>query len=107
MADVIDLTVLRQHAAARNPSCSTRAPSTLPSLIKLEEVASHRSSFCLGYDACLSEALIRGWPSWTCRCCSQFALRDELRASAIAHEGTRRGQLDTDSYARSTWARPS
>jgi hypothetical protein len=49
----------------------------------------------------VSEALLRDWPSWTCRRCSQYALRGELRALEVAREAARRIDLDADSYALS------
>jgi hypothetical protein len=97
MADVIDLIELRRLAIVRVPRCFTRAPARLASVVKLDDVARHRSLSCLGYDACLSEALLRGWPSWTCRFCAQFPLRDELRALEVAHQAERRIDFDSDS----------
>jgi hypothetical protein len=98
-ADVISLKELRLAANARRLRGETRTPTRLATLVKLEEVSSHRSLSCTGYDACLSEALLRRWPSWTCRSCSQFALRDDLRALEVAHEAARHIDFESDSYA--------
>jgi hypothetical protein len=100
MADVISLAEIRQLATIRKPRCLTRAPAKLASLVKLDDVANHRSLSCASYDACLSEALRHDWPSWTCRTCSQFALRDHLRSLAVAHEAVR--HIDCDSHAASS-----
>jgi hypothetical protein len=105
MADLIDPMERRQLAFVRATRSFTRAPARLASLIKLDDVASHRSLSCSSYDACLSEALLRGWPSWTCRSCSQFALRDNLRALEVAHGAARRIDSDSDPYPLSSSAR--
>jgi hypothetical protein len=50
-------------------------PVELKALIKAESrVEEQRSLFCDRYDACLDEAVARGWASWTCARCPEFAL---------------------------------
>jgi hypothetical protein len=90
MKDVLDLLGLLLVTTLRDRSRSACRPARLPSAIKHEEVASHRSLSCKDYDACLGEVLLLAWPSWTCRRCSRFALRGQMRAFEIAHEGARR-----------------
>jgi hypothetical protein len=90
MKDVLDLVGLLHLATVRYPRRSTGTPTRLASLVKHEEVANHRNLSCAEYDACLGEVLLLGWPSWTCRRCSRFALRGEMHALEIAHEGARR-----------------
>jgi len=99
VADVIGLMELRRLAAVRKAWRSVRIPTRLASLVKFEEAASHRSLSCSGHDACLGEALRRGWPSWTCRSCSRFAQRSDLRAIEVAHQAARRNDRDADTYA--------
>lgn len=38
-------------------------------------VEGHRNLFCSYYDACLDEAVKKGWNSWTCVRCQLFALQ--------------------------------
>jgi hypothetical protein len=90
MKDVLDLMVLLQVMTVRDRGRSIRTPTRLASLIKPEDVAKHRSLFCAEYDECLGEVLLHGWPSWTCRRCSRFELRGEMRSLERAHEVTRR-----------------
>ncbi len=91
MGDLLELIGLLEIVAARERgSDSTRSPTRLDALVKHEEVAEHRSLSCAEYDVCLGEVLRRGWPSWTCRRCVRFALRNEARALEIAHEASQR-----------------
>ena len=91
MGELISLMGLLELAAARErDACSTRAPRRLGALVKHEEVALHRNLLCAAYDACLDEALIHGWPSWTCRRCSRFVLRRAAHALELAHGAEQR-----------------
>ncbi len=38
-------------------------------------VEGHRNLFCSYYDACLDEAVKKGWNSWTCARCQLFSLQ--------------------------------
>ncbi len=68
----------------------TGNPTELASPIEHELVERHRSLSCAEYDLCLDLALLRGWPSWTCRRCTQFLVRREVRAAEVAHEAALR-----------------
>ena len=48
-------------------------PVERTSLIKPDDVDSHRGLSCLSYDACLDTAERLGWRSWSCRRCPLFA----------------------------------
>jgi hypothetical protein len=48
-------------------------PVELKALIKVESrIEEQRSLYCERYDACLDEAVERGWASWTCARCPRF-----------------------------------
>ncbi len=56
------------------PSPSTFGPVELTALIKPEShVEQQRHLFCGSYDACLEEAVEKGWTSWSCVRCAMFA----------------------------------
>ena len=55
----------------------TPCPSPLPSALRDEAVVeSQRNLFCSSYDACLHQAVKRGWDGWTCRHCPLHGRRD-------------------------------
>jgi hypothetical protein len=54
-------------------------PTELTTPINLEgsrkmSVEAHRNLFCSEYDACLNEAVKRGWNSFTCVRCPNYAI---------------------------------
>jgi hypothetical protein len=54
-------------------------PTELTTPINLEgsrklSVEAHRNLFCSAYDECLDEAVKRGWNSFTCVRCPNFAI---------------------------------
>jgi hypothetical protein len=54
-------------------------PTELTTPINLEgnrkmSVEAHRNLFCSAYDDCLNEAVKRGWNSFTCVRCPNYAL---------------------------------
>ena len=50
-------------------------------------VEGHRNLFCTFYDACLDEAVKKGWNSWTCTRCALHAVaaRGRGRARELRH----------------------
>ena len=61
---------------------TTRGPVELKVLIKPEApVEAQRSLFCDFYDACLDEAILRSWTSWTCARCALFGRAAEPPAT--------------------------
>lgn len=65
-------------------------PTALRSLIKPEQVQSHRSFSCTEYDECLSAVLRHRWRSWSCERCAVFRHARELRAAEVSHEAALR-----------------
>ena len=52
---------------------SLLGPVELTALIKPEsEVEAQRHLFCGSYDACLEQAVDKGWTSWSCARCAMF-----------------------------------
>jgi hypothetical protein len=62
----------REPVALHGPCCRNQ-------LVKPEEVHRHRSLACPEYDQCLDISYRRGWPSWTCQRCPDFALAPSFR----------------------------
>ncbi len=54
------------------------------------DVEGHRNLFCGLYDACLDEAVKRGWNSWTCVRCQMFALQAPLGVGLESYATQRR-----------------
>jgi hypothetical protein len=53
-------------------------------------IEGHRNLFCNYYDACLDEAVRRGWNSWTCTRCSNHVLEPEVEGGIEAYATQRR-----------------
>ena len=53
-------------------------------------IEGHRNLFCNYYDACLDEAVRRGWNSWTCTRCSNHVLEPEVEGGIEAYAQQRR-----------------
>jgi hypothetical protein len=60
-------------------------PTSLPAVVKHEEVEKHRSLSCAEYDGCLDAASRRSWRSWSCERCKLFRFAREARAAEAAH----------------------
>jgi hypothetical protein len=50
----------------------------------------HRNLFCHYYDACLDEAVKKGWNSWTCTRCALQALQPEVEGGIESYATQRR-----------------
>ncbi len=53
-------------------------------------VESQRNLFCGYYDACLDEAVKRGWNSWTCVRCELFAMQPQIDVGLESYATQRR-----------------
>jgi hypothetical protein len=53
-------------------------------------VEGHRNLFCGYYDACLDEAVKKGWNSWTCVRCQMFAVAATVEVGLESYATQRR-----------------
>jgi hypothetical protein len=53
-------------------------------------VEGHRNLFCNYYDACLDEAVKKGWNSWTCTRCALHAVEPEVEGGIESYATQRR-----------------
>jgi hypothetical protein len=53
-------------------------------------VEGHRNLFCNYYDACLDEAVKKGWNSWTCTRCPLHAAQPEVEGGIESYATQRR-----------------
>jgi hypothetical protein len=53
-------------------------------------VEGHRNLFCNFYDACLDEAVKKGWNSWTCTRCALHAVEPEVEGGLESYATQRR-----------------
>ena len=53
-------------------------------------VEGHRNLFCNFYDACLDEAVKKGWNSWTCTRCGLHAAQREVEGGIESYATQRR-----------------
>jgi len=53
-------------------------------------VEGHRNLFCNFYDACLDEAVKKGWNSWTCTRCALHAVQPEVEGGIESYATQRR-----------------
>jgi hypothetical protein len=66
-------------------------PSELTAPINPDRgVEGHRNLFCTFYDACLDEAVKKGWNSWTCTRCALHALQPEVEGGLESYATQRR-----------------
>jgi hypothetical protein len=66
-------------------------PTELPTPINPDRgVEGHRNLFCTFYDACLDEAVKKGWNSWTCTRCAMFAIQPDMEAGLESYATQRR-----------------
>lgn len=70
-------------------------PTELTTPINLEgsrklSVESHRNLFCPHYDECLNEAVKKGWNSFTCVRCPNYALTQVSPENSIEAFATQR-----------------
>ena len=70
-------------------------PTELTTPINLEgsrkmSVEAHRNLFCSHYDECLNEAVKRGWNSFTCVRCPNYALTQVAPENSIEAFATQR-----------------
>lgn len=79
MGEVFDLVALLSLHADREARGQPRLPVRRATPVAHEDVASHRNVGCSAYDACLDEVLARGWPNWSCECCTLFRSRSAAR----------------------------
>jgi hypothetical protein len=87
----------RSAAAAPRPAPKESSvllkpyPTELPAPINPDRgVEAHRNLFCTFYDACLDEAVKRGWNSWTCTRCAMFAIQPDMEAGLESYATQRR-----------------
>lgn len=67
------------------------SPSELTTPINPDRgVEGHRNLFCNFYDACLDEAVKRGWNSWTCTQCPLHADVPEVEGGIESYATQRR-----------------
>lgn len=66
-------------------------PSELTTQINPDRgVEGHRNLFCNFYDACLDEAVKRGWNSWTCTRCALHSEVPEVEGGLESYATQRR-----------------
>jgi hypothetical protein len=66
-------------------------PSELASPINPDRgVEGHRNLFCSYYDACLDQAVKKGWNSWSCTRCELFAIRPDVEEGLETYATQRR-----------------
>jgi len=67
------------------------SPSELTAPINPDRgVEGHRNLFCNYYDACLDEAVKKGWNSWTCTRCALHAAEPEVEGGIESYATQRR-----------------
>ena len=58
-------------------------PEPLQNLLSRRKVPRNRNLFCPRYEACLDEAMARGWVSFTCARCARFEVLRRHEALAV------------------------
>jgi len=67
------------------------SPTELTSPINPDRgVDGHRNLFCNFYDACLDQAVKRGWNSWTCTRCELHSAEPEVEGGLESYATQRR-----------------
>ncbi len=83
--------VLERIAKEETAVLTKPSPTELTAPINPDRgVEGHRNLFCSFYDACLDEAVKKGWNSWTCARCALFAMRPDVDVGLEGYATQRR-----------------